>query len=237
MAGASGGGGTSIVEHVVLFDVDDDEDPAKVNTLINGILSLNALDQVLYLTAGPILRLRSSPFKFTHLIHGRFRTKDDLAAYTTHPAHQKVAVKFALPISRDMLALDWTLDSLTGPVVPHPGRAIRVAFFKFKEGGAEAEKEKGELMQELGRIRESLLLGVSGQFLQFSFGENFSPGRDKGYSVGLLVIFRDLNELDASEVYEDKVRLLLDRFKAVLDGFVAVDYVVPRAHLLTTTTI
>ncbi|GAB4853120.1 hypothetical protein Ancab_017304 [Ancistrocladus abbreviatus] len=210
----------SIVEHLVLFNINDDEDPTNVNNLVNGLVSLNSLDQVLYLTAGPILRIRSSPLKLTHLIHARYRSKEDLSSYTTHPAHVKVAVELALPICVDNIVSDWAVDSLDGPVVPHPNRAMRVTFFKFKEG---MEEKKDEILEELGKIKKSL-----GVFEQVSFGGNFNIERGKGYGLGSLVIFPDLNELDACEEYEDAMRKTIERFKASLDGYIAVDYVVPR---------
>ncbi|GMH16350.1 hypothetical protein Nepgr_018191 [Nepenthes gracilis] len=214
----------SIVEHVVLFNINDDEDPTKVNDLVNGLLALNSLSQVLYLTAGPIFRTRSSPLKFTHMIHARFRSKDDLFAYLADRAHVKVGTELARPISVDHMALDWAVDSLDGPEVPLPGRAMRVTFFKLKEEAAEDEKHK--ILEEFERIKGSC---SSWTFEQISFGENFSPERAKGYGVGSAVIFPDLNELDACEDYEDAVRSLVDKFKGALDAYITVDYVVPRS--------
>ncbi|GAB4838576.1 hypothetical protein Ancab_028121 [Ancistrocladus abbreviatus] len=99
---------------------------------------------------------------------------------------------------------------------------MRVTFFKLKDW-VTGEKEKNEFLEEFEKIKKSLWA-----FEKISFGENFNIERGKGYNIGSLVIFPNLIELDAREEYEDAVRTFIDKFKASLDSFIAVDYVVPR---------
>ncbi|KAL6226763.1 hypothetical protein ACLB2K_000724 [Fragaria x ananassa] len=99
-----------VVEHVVLFNVKPDTDPSKVNSMVNGLNNLTSLDLTLHLTAGPLLRTRSSPFAFTHLLHSRYSSKDSLAAYSAHPGHLSVVKESVLPICDDVMAVKEGLD-------------------------------------------------------------------------------------------------------------------------------
>ncbi|KAL6220932.1 hypothetical protein ACLB2K_008685 [Fragaria x ananassa] len=94
-----------VVEHVVLFNVKPSTDPSKVNSMVNGLNNLT-----LHLTAGPLLRTRSSPFAFTHLLHSRYSSKDNLAAYSAHPGHLTVVKDSVLPICDDVMAVKEGLD-------------------------------------------------------------------------------------------------------------------------------
>ncbi|CAO2815656.1 unnamed protein product [Amaranthus hypochondriacus] len=212
---------SEIIEHVVLFNIkdqDQDQHPSNVNSMINNLNGLNSLDSVLYLTSGPILRTRSLPssLRFTHMLHARYSTRADLSQYTLCDQHVSVVNSFVKPICEDVMAVDWPVN-LSGPTVPRPGSGMRFTFFKV-----ETEEEKEKLIEGLKKIKESI-----GSFVQMSYGENFSE-RGKGFSVASLVVFPDLNELDASEEYEDMMRLLIDKIKVDDDQIIAVDYVVPR---------
>lgn len=107
---------------------------------------------------------------------------------------------------------------------------MRFTFFRVEDA-----EEKDRIFEGLKKIQETL-----GPFVQISFGENFSD-RGKGFSVASLVVFPDLNELDAGEEYEDQMRSLINKFKVSDDDIIAVDYVVPRltpaAATLTSTTL
>ncbi|KAM5547270.1 stress-response A/B barrel domain-containing protein UP3-like [Rosa sericea] len=201
----------TVVEHIVLFKLKDDADPSKVNAWVNGVNGLSSLDLTLHLTAGPLLRTRSSPFAFTHLLHSRYKTKDDLAAYTVHPGHISVVKDLGLPICDDIMAVDWVADGLTGPVALSPGSAIRVTVLKLKEESGDAAK--GEVLEVIKGIK-----GKLGEAGQISVGENFSPGRARGYSIASVAVFKGVSEME--EVEEDKVR-------EYLDSVIVVDYVVP----------
>ncbi|GAV70741.1 Dabb domain-containing protein [Cephalotus follicularis] len=72
-------------EHIVLFKLKPNVDPSKINAMINGVNGRISLDPVLHLTAGPILCIRSPLCNFTHVLHSRYASKEDLAAYAVHP--------------------------------------------------------------------------------------------------------------------------------------------------------
>ncbi|WOL02629.1 stress-response A/B barrel domain-containing protein UP3-like [Canna indica] len=210
----------STIEHVVLFKVRDNTEPSKIDALVSNLRSLVSLDVVTHLAAGPVLRHRSAAASaggFTHILHSRYRSKDDLATYTAHPAHVTAVKEYVLPISEDIMAVDWVVD-LVGPAVPPPGSAVRLTLAKPKEGAT------AELTQTLGEVMASAPASVT----QLSFGENFSPARAKGYSVGLLAVFPSVEELDAMDAgQKDLVDSVKDKVRPLLESFIVVDFVVP----------
>ncbi|KAK9948058.1 hypothetical protein M0R45_003647 [Rubus argutus] len=164
---------SAVIEHIVLFKVKDNTDPSKI-----------------------------LPFAFTHLLQSRYKTKDDLAAYSAHPNHLSVVKESVLPICDDVMAVDWVSEGLTGPLGPSPGSAIRVTFLKLK--GNLGEAAKGEILEVIN--------GIKGRFVvrrwsRCSVGDNFSPARAKGRSGDL-------------EMEKDKVR-------EYLESVIVLDYVVP----------
>ncbi|XP_042433579.1 stress-response A/B barrel domain-containing protein UP3-like [Zingiber officinale] len=210
----------STVEHVVLFKIRESTDQSKIDAMMSGLRSLVSLDVVSHLTAGPILRHRSSAASasgFTHLLHSRYRSKEDLATYSAHPAHMAVVMELGLPISDDVMAVDWVVD-LDGPVVPPPGSAMRLTLAKPKEGAT------AELMETLSKVKASSPAAVT----QVSFGENFSPARAKGHGVGLLAFFSSLEELDAMDARQkDLVDSVKEKVRPLLESFIVLDFVVP----------
>ncbi|XP_074285885.1 stress-response A/B barrel domain-containing protein UP3-like [Silene latifolia] len=224
-----------IIEHVVLFNVKEEEDDdysTKVNDMVNSLNSLNSLASVIYLTAGPIYRTRSSPLKYTHMLHARYRTLSDLHDYTLHPAHISVVDNHVRPLCEDVMAVDWSSSLLedqdedtssSNPgagrvLVPRPGSALRITFLAVEDDDA-----INDALEGVKKIKES----VQGTYEQISYGKNFSE-RGKGFSVAALAVFSDLNELDACEEYEDQMRSLIHKVKGGDDDVIAVDYVVPR---------
>ncbi|KAL6220931.1 hypothetical protein ACLB2K_008684 [Fragaria x ananassa] len=209
----------SVVEHIVLFKLKDNTDPSKVNAWVDGLNALSSLDLTLHLTAGPLLRIRSSPFAFTHLLHSRYKSKDDLAAYAVHPTHISV-VKEGLPFCDDLMAVDWIADGLTGPVGLSPASAIRVTVLKLKEELGEAAK--GEVLEAIKGIK-----GKFGEVGQVTVGENFSPGRAKGYSIASVAVFKGVKEMEEVDSKEELAKPEKDKITEYLDNVVVVDYVVP----------
>lgn len=208
------------VEHIVLFKVKDDTDSSKVNAMVSGLGSLVSLDQVLHLSVGPLLRNRSSAFKFTHMLHSRYNSKDDLSAYSAHPNHLGVVKESVLPICDDIMAVDWVADNLQGDLVPPPGSAIRVSFLKLKENLG--DQVKNEVLGVIGGIKDSF-----GQIRQLSYGENFSPARAKGFSLASLAVFQGPSDLEALDSNEKLVNDQKDKAREHLDSVLVVDYVVP----------
>ncbi|XP_015889360.3 stress-response A/B barrel domain-containing protein UP3 [Ziziphus jujuba] len=214
---------TQTIEHVVLFKVKDGTDPSKVNAMVSGLSGLISLDQVLHLTAGPLLRTRSSSLQFTHILHSRYSSKEDLSAYSQHPNHLSVVKESVLPIVEDIMAVDWVAEDLNGPLSPQPGSALRVTFLKLKENVDDGAKS--EIVGVIKAIRDSF-----GQINQISVGENFSPARAKGYSIASLAVFPGLGDLEAVDSNQELVNLHKDKVRDRLESVVVVDYVVPTSQ-------
>lgn len=214
---------SQIVEHVVLFKVKDDTEPEKVAGMMSGLNGLTSLDQVLHLSAGPIHRNRSSAFKFTHILHSRYSSKEDLSVYSGHPAHISVVKESVFPICDDLMAVDWVADNISGSVVPRPGSVMRLTFMKLNEGLGDEEKAK--VLGAVGEIKDSL-----GSLDQMTYGENFSPARAKGFSIASIAVFPGLNELEALDSNPEVVQLQKDKVRDLLDRVIVVDYVVPPSQ-------
>ncbi|XP_022999224.1 stress-response A/B barrel domain-containing protein UP3-like [Cucurbita maxima] len=214
---------TPPIEHVVLFKVKDGVDSSKVNDMLTGLNSLTSLEQVLHLTAAPVLRNCSSASNFTHLLHSRYPSKEDLSSYSAHSAHVDVVKQFVLPICDDIMAVDWVADALQGPVAAPPGSALRITFLKLKENLA--QEVKNEILEVIAGLREKL-----GPNVQLTVGENFSPGRAKGYSIASIAIFPGPKELEAASSDPEMVELHKEKVREHLESVIVVDYVVPPAQ-------
>ncbi|KAE7998477.1 hypothetical protein FH972_003021 [Carpinus fangiana] len=212
----------SVVEHVVLFKVKENTEPSKVNAMVSNLNGLVSLDQVLHITAGPVHRTASSPIAFTHALHSRYKTKDDLAGYSAHPRHVSVVKESVLPIVEDIMAVDWigNGDDQDLLVAPPPGSALRLTFLKLKEGLG--EEVKSEI---LGVIKG--LKGKFSQIDQITCGENFSPARAKGYSLASLAVFPGVSEMEAVDSNEQLVNSQKEKVRDYLDSVVVIDYVIP----------
>ncbi|XP_023644680.1 stress-response A/B barrel domain-containing protein DABB1 [Capsella rubella] len=214
---------SSIVEHVVLFKLKDgdDVDSNKITSMVNGINELINLDQVLHLACGSIHRLSStsaSASAFTHVLHSRYRSKEDLDAYAIHPDHVRV-VKESESIREDILAVDWIVDQIPGTLAPPPGSIARITLVKVKENVT--EETKSEIMEVIKEKSK----GVD----QITAGENFSPGRAKGFSIGSISYFKDLGEIEAMDAQK---MMESDKIRNYIDDTIVVEFVVVK-HLRT----
>ena len=213
---------SQIIEHVAIFKLKDttDQPSDAADKVVSRINSLISLGPVLHITAAPLRRVRStSGLAVTHILHSRFRSKDDFAAYLVHPAHFSVVSENA-PLVDDNLALavDWIANGadLLGPAIPPPGSAVRVALWKLKEG-VSGDERKSKVLEAIRGIKEGLG-GVS----QFSFGENFTPERAKGFEMAFLVVFSSLSVLESAD--SEKVE---EKLKDFVDSLLVLDFVVP----------
>ncbi|KAL1220888.1 Stress-response A/B barrel domain-containing protein DABB1 [Cardamine amara subsp. amara] len=208
-----------IVEHVVLFKLNDDgANSGKINSMINGINELVTLDQVLHLFSGPIHRLRptsTTVSAFTHVLHSRYRSKEDLNAYAVNPDHVRI-VKEAESIREDVMAVDWIPDQVPGTLAPPPGSIAKIILLKLKENIAVEAKAKSEIME----VIKEKFPGID----QISVGENFSPARAKGFSIGSISYFRDLGEMEAVEA---RKKLQNEKIRDYVDATIDVEFVVP----------
>ena len=142
------------IEHVVLFKVKDNTDPSKVNAMVNGLNALISLEQVVHLTTGPVLCTRSQPLTFTHDLYSRYRSKDDLAAYSAHPSHVSVVKENLFPIIDDIMTVDWvsSSDEVHVYLVPS-GSAVKLTLLKLKENLG--EDVKFEIFRAIKWIKDS----------------------------------------------------------------------------------
>ncbi|KAF8090789.1 hypothetical protein N665_0467s0018 [Sinapis alba] len=193
---------SQIIEHIVVFKVKDDVDSLKIDAMLNGLNNLATIDQVLYISAAPIHRLRSSS-AFTHVLHSRYRSKEDLSAYVAHPDHLRV-VEETMPIWEDIMSVDWIADQVPGILKPPAGSVAKITLVKVKENVTEKAKE--EIME------------VVKEMCQGTVGENFSPARAKGFSIASVVYFKDIGEVEAHE--EEKVG-------GYVEDTIVVEFVVP----------
>ncbi|KAJ4959099.1 hypothetical protein NE237_026210 [Protea cynaroides] len=207
-----------IIEHIVLFKVKDETESSKINSMISNLNGLTSLNQVLHLTAGPIHSNRSSAFSFTHMLHSRYKTKEDLKGYADHPEHLKIVKESVLPICDDLMAVDW-VSNLDGPVAPLAGAAMRVTLLKLKESSEDAGK--GQILGIIGSMKDTFP-----SVNQISFGENFSPARAKGFSIASIAVFPGLNELDALDSNSEVVKAQKDKARDLLESVIVVDYVI-----------
>lgn len=204
---------THAVEHIVLIRVKDDVEPSKVNDM----RSLATLDQVRHLTVGPVLRsdATTADLRFTHMLHSRYDSKEDLEAYNAHPRHLGAVRGSLFPICGDLMAVDWFGDEDALPPHPTPGSAIRVSFLKLKDGAGGEVKD--EVLDAVRKMR-----GGGGAISGFSCGGNFSPEWAKGLSIASLAVFpgrKELEEVDPNE--------WLVKVREHLESVVVVDYVLP----------
>lgn len=242
-----------IIEHVVLLNVKDEEDPGRMVNSLNS-LSLDDPDSdqsdLIYLTSGPILRIRSySPgdadeddlkLSLSHMVHARFRSQS---------AYSALIQEQVRPICDLVLTVDWTAEGLRGPLVPKPGSALRLTLFNLKHEAAQSDDQViTELLEGLRRINHKWQSDSDNHpfhLEQISYGQSHSSSSSSSSSspepeteallqynlkVAALVVFRDLNELDACEEYEDEMRRLIHShtIQSSLHSLIHLDYVLPR---------
>ncbi|CAI9100695.1 OLC1v1037851C1 [Oldenlandia corymbosa var. corymbosa] len=176
-----------IVEHLVIFKIKPDVDPAELPAMVDSLNSLAGLDGVLHLAAGPLINCRSTSLNFTHILHSRFASKEDMDKFYQDPDHH-VVINQTKPFFEDLMAVDWvhSTDSVSIP----PGSSMRATIFKLK--GDLGDDEKSQLLEALGLLKDK----SSSSIEVHSFGENNTPARAKGFSVPVITVFKDVNELE-----------------------------------------
>lgn len=194
-----------MIEHVVLYRFKPDAEQSQITDMMNGLNSLISISEVAHLSAGPFLRTQSSSLTFTHMLHCRYNSEDDLKAYSVHPSH--VSLVNRTIIIDDILAVDWITE---GASAPAPGSVIKVVLLKMKDG-----VEQKDYVLEV--IRETCSKFSS--IRQFSFGQNFSPKRAKGFSIAILMVFDGVDVLDWNaeimNLVDEKLRELVEDDLAV----------------------
>ncbi|KAF3439662.1 hypothetical protein FNV43_RR17940 [Rhamnella rubrinervis] len=209
----------TIIEHIVLFKVKDNTEPSEVNAMVSRINSLRSLAQVLHITTGPLRSNRSPSLTFNYMLHSRYKSKDDLDAYTVHPNHVSVT-KENVGLLDDIMAVDWVADDLRGPVVVLEGSALRFTILKLKEGSR--DEAKSEILEAIVGMEDK----IGEKTTQFTSGVNFSPGRAKGFSMAFLAVFKSQSELEAEDLVEMWANFE-QKLNDYLETLIVLDYVVP----------
>ncbi|KAL7598364.1 hypothetical protein Lser_V15G25507 [Lactuca serriola] len=207
-----------IVEHVVLFKVKPDVDSSKVAAMLSGLNGLTSLDLTVHLSAGQLLRSRSSSLTFTHMLHSRYRSKEDLREYAAHPEHVRVVTENIKPIIDDIMAVDWISNDAS--VSPKPGSAMRVSFLKLKENLG--ENEKARVLEVIGGIKDQFQ-----SIEQLSLGENFSHDRAKGYTIASIAVLPGAADLEALDSNAELVKSQKEKVRDSIESVLVVDYVIP----------
>ena len=96
-----------MIEHLVLFKWKADASPDAIASLVDALKGLKAqIPEILYLSCGDNFSDRSQGFQFGLIV--RFQSRDHLEKiYQPHPAHQQVLHNLILPITADLLAVDY----------------------------------------------------------------------------------------------------------------------------------
>ncbi|CAN8258343.1 unnamed protein product [Cochlearia groenlandica] len=213
-----------IIEHIVLFKVKDETDPVKIRSMINGLNGLVTLPEVLHISAAPLHRVRSSPVSaFTHVLHSRYGSKQDLATYAAHQDHVRVVKESVLPICDDVMAVDWIADKVPGTLSPPPGSVAKVTFIKPKENLG--NEDRSEILEVIKGLEERFS-GIG----QITVGENFSPARAKGFSIASIAYFKDLDEMEGVDAKTEMVNSEKDKVRDYIDSTIVVEFVVPSLN-------
>ncbi|KAK1390061.1 stress-response A/B barrel domain-containing protein UP3 [Heracleum sosnowskyi] len=201
-----------MIEHVVLYRFKPETEPSQIAATINGLNGLVSINEVVHLSAGPLLRAHSSSssLSFTHMLHCRYNSQDDLKAYAVHPAHVSLVNRTSVLLD-DIMAVDWIWEDASAPA---PGSVSKVVFLKLKDNLAHKE-------YVLEVIRETC--NKFSSICQFSFGENFSLNRAKGFSIAILMVFDGVEVLDSSA---EIMNLLNEKLKDLVEDDLVLDCII-----------
>lgn len=158
------------------------------------------------------------------MLHSRYGSIPDLQSYSDHPTHVGVVTDHVKPSIEDVMAVDFVAEegfNVSDPKIP-PGSGLRLTCVKLKEGVG--EEGKSVVLDVMKGIKGKLVGGVVG-IEGLTVGENFSPGRAKGYGICSLAVVKGgkedlerLNEVSGGEIMgkeKDKVREFIDQVLVV----------------------
>lgn len=179
---ASTSDNATVVEHIVFFKVKDDP---KTDEVFKELRALKSLDGISELGASKVLQILGA--NYTHVLHSRHVNKAALDAYAVHPSHQAVVQKLA-PYVEDRLAVDWEGVPVGLPINGGHG-AARIALIKLSEGLT--DEETSQVLELMKGLRDKFPF-----IRQISAGRNFSPARAKGFNLGFVAMFDNVDELE-----------------------------------------
>jgi hypothetical protein len=95
-----------MIEHIVLFRWTENASPAAIHLAVTELRGLKAkIPGIMELSCGTNFSDRARGY--THGLVVRFQDRAGLDAYGPHPEHQRVVQKFIIPISSEILSLDY----------------------------------------------------------------------------------------------------------------------------------
>lgn len=207
---------STIVEHVVLFKLKESSSTERTAAQVSAWRSLENLDTVVELTAGPVLDPAPLASGFTHAIYGRYKDRAALEAYNVHPTHQKV-VQFGHDVVENVLAVDWE-GILDG--APAPAAAFHIVLLTPKDGSP--QDDLGPLT-EVVRSYKALLPPSHAN--DSSSGANFSAARGQGYNWGFVLRFQSAQALEEFRSDPRQLQLQEQKLRALADNVIVLDLV------------
>lgn len=106
------------------------------------------------------------------------------------------------------MAVDWITEDASAPV---PGSVSKVVFLKLKDNLAQKDYVLEVIRETCNRFSS---------IRQFTFGENFSPNRAKGFSVAILMVFDGVEVLDSNA---EIMNLLNEKLKDLVEDDLVLD--------------
>jgi hypothetical protein len=217
-AGERGKGKVRVVEHVVLLKVKEGVPEAQTEAMVSALRGLQALPSVIHITAGKnslSTGADGGQETFSHALHSRYYSKEDLDSYANDPLHLDVIKQHIAPIVEDRIAVDWETELEEPDLVASSASigAVRIVAMR-----PNSDPSASHLVDAFSTFEERFA-----SIKQVSFGTNFSP-RSKGYEFGyvaLLPSLRELSELTKNEDYADVHRSSI--FPA-LEKYTVVEY-------------
>lgn len=95
-----------MIEHIVLFKWKENASPEAIENVMTELRALKAkIPGIVELSCGANFSERAKGY--THGLLVRFKDRAALGTYGPHPEHQRVVQKLIVPISADILALDF----------------------------------------------------------------------------------------------------------------------------------
>lgn len=203
-----------VVEHVVLLKVKEGISAEQQEAMVSGLRSLKGLQTVIELSAGKAVQVWSETY--THALHCRYKSKEDLDTYANDPYHLEVISKYILPIVEDRLAIDWEAD-VDDPILGSTSYgAVRIAVLKPKEDVATSELS--DIVDMLKNYKSRFPV-----IKQVSVGKNFCS-RAKGYEWAFLAFFSSPEELAELTKNEEHVSLQYAKVLPAMEKIAVVDY-------------
>ncbi|CAI9293401.1 unnamed protein product [Lactuca saligna] len=190
---------------------------SAITPMVSGVNGLASINLTLHLSFGQLLHSWSSSLTFTHILHSRYRSQEDLWEYVVHPKHVRVVNENKLIID-DVMAVDWMFNGAS--VSPKPGSAMRVTFLKLKGNLGEHEKARG--LEVIGGIKDQFQA-----IEQLSLGENFSHEREKGFTIASIAVLPGQADLEALDSNSEGVNSHEEKVGDSIESVVIVDYLIP----------